>query len=647
MENNAGNVIKLTLPDGSVRECAYGASVVEVVKSIGAGLAKAALGAKLDNNVVGLNHKIEKNAALVVLTFDAPEGREILRHSTSHLMAHAVQELFPGTKIGIGPALDDGFYYDFGKESSFVPEDLERIEAKMQEIVKRDLPIVREELSRDQAVRLFESRGEVFKAELARDLPESEAITVFRQGDFVDLCRGPHVPSTGRIRAFKLTSLAGAYWRGNDKNPMMQRVYGTCFDKKEEMEAHFKRIEEAKKRDHRRIGKDLDLFSLHDDAGGGLVYWHPNGARMRTIIEDWWRGEHFQNGYDILYTPHIGRAQLWETSGHLQFYKEGMYSPMEIDDSKYYVKPMNCPFHIKIFQTNLHSYRDLPLRWAELGTVYRYEKSGVLHGLLRVRGFTQDDAHIICTPEQMQSEIQEVLRFSLHIWKTLGFTDIKAYLATKPPKSVGETNRWEQAQQALLEAIKAQGLSYEVDEGGGAFYGPKIDMKIKDAIGREWQMTTIQFDFNLPERFDLTYVGEDGQRHRPYMIHRALLGSIERFFGVLIEHYAGNFPLWFTPKQIAVININSDQEAYARTVAGKLRQAGFRIVEDYSSDRINAKIRNAEMQKIPYMAVIGPREADQGMVALRRHGKGDQGTLSVDQLLEKLRIEVETKATGV
>jgi threonyl-tRNA synthetase len=568
---------------------------------------------------------------------------ETVRHSAAHLMAYAVQSLFPNAKFDIGPSTDDGFYYDFDLDTRLVPEDLERIEAKMKELFAKNIPFERIEVSREEAQKLFADKGQTFKVERLADIPEGSVITLYRCGDFTDLCRGPHVEHSGQTGAFRLVSIAGSYYRGKETNPMLQRIYGTAFQDRKELEAHFKRLEEAKKRDHRRLGRDLDLFSISEDVGPGLVLWHPKGAYIRNIIETFWRKEHYANGYELLYTPHIGRGQLWETSGHLSFYKEGMYSPMEIDEIDYYAKPMNCPFHIEIYRSKVRSYRELPLRWAELGTVYRYEKSGVLHGLLRVRGFTQDDAHIICTPEQIEAEISEVLRFCLHIWDCFGFKEIKAYLSTRPAKAVGDPARWEQAQKSLVKAIEASGLAYEVDEGGGAFYGPKIDLKIKDAIGREWQTSTIQFDFNLPERFDLHYVGEDGQRHQPYMVHRALFGSLERFFGILVENYAGAFPVWLAPEQVRVIPITERQHDYCKGVVKALREAGFKADCDYRSESMGAKIKDARNLRIPYMAVVGDKEMETNTVAVRSRREDQLGQMNLDSLLEKLKSDLEKR----
>jgi len=468
-------------------------------------------------------------------------------------------------------------------------------------------------------------------------------ISFYKCGDFLDLCCGPHVESTGKIRAFKLLSVAGSYYRGKETNPMLQRINGTAFTNDKQVKLYLKQLEEAKKRDHRKLGTELDLFSIHNEVGPGLIHWHPKGARIRSIIEEFWRQEHFRNGYEILYTPHVGKANLWETSGHLDFYAEGMYAPMEIDKSDYYVRPMNCPFHINIYKSGLRSYRELPLRWAELGTVYRYEKAGVLHGLLRVRGFTQDDAHIFCTAEQIEDEVKEVIRFSNEMWKTFGFDNITAYLSTRPEKAVGEPERWAQATESLKSALDVEGIPYEVDEGGGAFYGPKIDLKIKDAIGREWQMSTIQFDFNLPERFDLSYVGEDGEKHRPYMVHRALLGSIERFFGVLVEHYSGAFPVWLAPEQVRVLPLSEDQLEAADATAAELRKNDIRVTVDYKSGKIGAKIRNAQMDKVPYMLVLGAREVESGELAVRDR-TGQQDTMTLIDFVEKIKNAVQTKA---
>ncbi len=566
---------------------------------------------------------------------------ETLRHSTAHVMAAAVFRIYDDVQFDIGPSVENGFYYDFDLTDRITPDDFEKIEAEMKRIVKEDLPFERIEVSRSEAEAML--AGQTYKLERLADVPEGDAISFYRCGDFLDLCRGPHVESTGKVRAFKLLNVAGSYYRGKETNPMLQRINGTAFTNDKQVKLYLKQLEEAKKRDHRKLGMELDLFSIHNEVGPGLIHWHPKGARIRSIIEEFWRQEHFRNGYEILYTPHVGKANLWETSGHLDFYAEGMYAPMEIDKSDYYARPMNCPFHINIYKSGLRSYRELPLRWAELGTVYRYEKAGVLHGLLRVRGFTQDDAHIFCTAEQIEDEVKEVIRFSNEMWKTFGFDNITAYLSTRPEKAVGEPERWAQATESLRSALDAEGIPYEVDEGGGAFYGPKIDLKIKDAIGREWQMSTIQFDFNLPERFDLSYVGEDGEKHRPYMVHRALLGSIERFFGVLVEHYGGAFPVWLAPEQVRVLPLSEDQLDAAAEIAAELRKKDVRVTVDTKSGKIGAKIRNAQMDKVSYMLVLGAKEIEAGTLAVRSRS-GQQETMTLIDFVEKIKHAVQTKA---
>jgi threonyl-tRNA synthetase len=568
-----------------------------------------------------------------------------IRHSMAHVMAEAVLEMFPDGKIAIGPSIENGFYYDFGLPRALVPADLEEITERMRKIIGRASPFERKVVSRDEAKKMFAAQP--FKLETIDELPEGEEITVYSQGKFTDLCRGPHVEATNKLdpTGFKLLSIAGAYWRGDEKRPMLQRIYGTAWANKKDLQAHLDFIAEMEKRDHRRLGKELDLFSLHEQAGPGLVYWHPKGARVRLEIENFWRKEHLANGYDFLFTPHLGRSWLWETSGHLGFYKENMYPPMEMDNTDYYSKPMNCPFHIMIYQTRKHSYRELPLRWAELGTVYRYEKSGVLHGLFRVRGFTQDDAHIYCTPEQIESEIREVLRFCLYMWKAFGFDKIKAYLSTKPKDSVGDVDKWDQATVSLKKAIESEGLEYQVDEGGGAFYGPKIDLKVRDSMGREWQMSTIQFDFNMPARFGMTYTDKDGTDKQPYMVHRALLGSLERFFGVLIESYGGAFPVWLNPVQVAVIPVAEAFNDYGGAVARALREADIRVFFDDGNDRMNAKIRNAQNEKIPYMLVVGERDKAAGMVSLRLRTGEQKPSMTLPDFISFIKEKIEKKET--
>lgn len=556
-----------------------------------------------------------------------------IRHSASHVLAQAVLALFPDAKLGIGPAIDDGFYYDFDLPRALTPDDLIAIESKMKGIIDDDQTF--STFTLDQEAARAHQASQPYKLEIIADLDLPE-YSFYENGPFIDLCRGPHVTSTRQIGAVKLLKVSGAYWRGSEKNKMLQRIYGTAFHTEAELATYLHRLEEAEKRDHRVIGKALDLFSIQDDIGPGLILWHPKGARIRAIIEDFWRTAHFKAGYELLNTPHIGRANLWETSGHLSFYNENMYADIEVDGQHYYLKPMNCPFHVKIYQNKQWSYRDLPLRWAELGTVYRYERSGVLHGLMRVRGFTQDDAHIICTPDQVESEISDVLRLCFDMLSRFGFETVKVFLSTRPKeKYVGDLDRWEKSEEALRNAIVAAGLPFEVDDGGGAFYGPKIDIKIQDAIGREWQCSTVQFDFNLPERFDMTYVGSDGQKHRPYMIHRALLGSIERFFGILIEHYEGKFPTWLAPVQLKLLSINQDLGAHCNAIRDQLRSRGFRIEVDASDAKLGYKIRQAVGEKVPFIGVIGKQEAANGTISIRGRD-GDLGAKTIDEIIELL-----------
>jgi len=557
-------------------------------------------------------------------------------------MAAAVCRVYEGVQLDIGPDTDDGFYYDFDLSARISPDDFDKIEKEMAKIVKEDIPFERVEMSRKDAEKYLAENGQQYKLKRLADIPEGDAISFYKCGEFMDLCRGPHVNSTGEIAAFKLLSVAGSYFRGKETNPMLQRVYGTVAESRELLEEKLRLIEEAKQRDHRKLGRELDLYSVSESVGPGLVHWHPRGARIRCAIEDMWRSRHFRSGYELIFTPHIGRAGLWQTSGHLDFYSEGMYSSMDIDGDDYYVKPMNCPFHIQIYKSQMRSYRDLPLRWAELGTVYRYEKSGVLSGLLRVRGFTQDDAHIICTPDQIEDEVRRTLRFALDMLRLFDFKEMKAYLSTRPEKSVGEEARWVQATKSLEGALRAEGLGYDVDEGGGAFYGPKIDLKIKDCLGREWQLSTIQFDFNLPSRFELVYTGEDGKEHEPYMVHRALLGSLERFFGILIEHYGGAFPMWLAPEQVRVLPITDKQKPFVDELMDKLRAAGIRADADWKSDKLGAKIRRAQTSKVPYMLVVGAREAEAGLVAVRSRADGDLGQMATDEFVAKALEESKT-----
>lgn len=611
--------INVILPDGSKRELAAGASIFDLAASIGAGLAKAAIAGKVDGSLVDLSFILSDGANVEIITEKSPEALEIIRHSASHLMAQAVKELFPSAKVTIGPAIESGFYYDFDVESAFTPEDLVRIEAKMSELVMADQKVSRQVLSSVEAIKLFSEMGETYKVELINDLG-AESVSVYSQGGFADLCRGPHLPSTSRIKAFKLLSIAGAYWRGDEKNRMLQRIYGTAFVDKKELDAYLHRLEEAKRRDHRKLGKELDLFSFSDEVGAGLVIWHPKGAMLRTILEDFERREHFKRGYDIVLGPQILKTELWQRSGHYENYRENMYFT-EVDEQSYGVKPMNCLAHMMIYKSNLRSYRDLPLRYFELGTVHRHERAGVLHGLLRVRGFTQDDAHILCTPEQLDTEIKGVLKFVSEVMSIFGF-DFEMELSTRPEKSIGDDSAWELATNALLAALKDTGRSYEINEGDGAFYGPKIDIKLKDALDRRWQCATIQCDFTLPERFDLSYVAADGEKKRPVMVHRVILGAIERFIGVLIEHYAGSFPLWLSPVQATLLTVTDNHIPYAKEVLAQLREAGVRIQGDFRNEKLSFKIREAQLQKIPYMLVIGEKEVETKTVTPRyRDGK--------------------------
>ncbi|OGW02723.1 MAG: threonine--tRNA ligase [Nitrospinae bacterium RIFCSPLOWO2_01_FULL_39_10] len=565
---------------------------------------------------------------------------EILRHSTAHIMAQAVKELYPETKITIGPSIKDGFYYDFDRDTPFTVEDLEKIEKKMREIIKSNLSFERTEVSKDEARKIF--KDESYKIELINEIPD-EKVSIYKQGNFIDLCRGPHLQSTGKVKSFKLLSVAGSYWRGNEKNKMLQRIYGTSFFTKDELEKYLNKLEEAKKRDHRKIGRELDLFSMDDEVGAGLVNWHPKGALIRYLIENFWREEHYKNGYQIVYSPHIARVNLWHTSGHMDFYKENMYSPMDIEGMPYIVKPMNCPFHIKIYKSKLKSYRELPIRWAELGTVYRYERSGVLHGLLRVRGFTQDDAHIFCRLDQLSDEIERVLNFTLYMLRSFGFKDFDVYLSTRPEGYVGTLSNWEKATDALKGALDKAGLKFEIDPGAGVFYGPKIDVKIKDSLDRTWQCSTIQVDFNLPERFDVKYIGEDGAAHQPIMIHRALLGSLERFFGCLIEHYAGAFPLWLAPVQAKVMTITDKQNDYASEVLNQLLNSGIRGEADLRNEKVGFKIREAQLEKTPYMLIAGNKEVESKTISVRKRDGTDMGAMGIEKLVEILKEEINSK----
>lgn len=642
-------MIHISLPDGSKKEIDYGASLLDVAAAIGPRLARDAVCALVDGKLSDLRERLYTEASVTFYTRGSLQALEVLRHTTTHVMAQAVKRLFPGTALGIGPAIENGFYYDFATTQPLTPEDLASIEEEMRRIIAEDHPIERIAAGLSEAREILAAKDERLKLELLDDLEEETAV-LYEQGEFVDLCRGPHLKKTGKIKenAFKLLSLAGAYWRGDESRPMLQRIYGTVWESKKDLDSHLENIAQIEARDHRKLIKELDLVSFHEEGGAGLAYWHPKGGRMRVIIEDYWRKLHYEGGYEIVFTPHIGRAHMWETSGHLDFYKDGMYAPMDVDGQDYYIKPMNCPFHIMIYKSRTRSYRDLPLRWAELGTVYRYERSGTLHGLLRVRGFTQDDAHIFCTPEQIEDEIVRVLDFSLNLLSGFGFTEFSVELSVRDPKTpekyAGEDSMWEQAEGSLIRAIESRELPYKRMEGEAVFYGPKIDIKIKDALGRAWQLTTIQFDFNLPQRFDMSYIGADGKEHRPYMIHRALLGAIERFYALLVEHYAGAFPVWLAPVQAVVIPISDRYREYAQGVVDELSKAGIRVEADFSSGRMNAKIRNAQLQKIPYMLVVGGREEEMGTVSVRLRTEEDLGARPLDELIALIQEKVTKKA---
>ncbi len=633
--------ITLTLPDGTPLEVPRGTTALEAAEKIGPRLAKAAMAAGLDGRLVDLATPIDEDAKFAVYTFDSEEGKHVYWHSASHIMADAVLQLFPEAKPTIGPSIDDGFYYDFEVPEAFTEDDLRAIEDRMRQIIKADQPFSCRAIDKPEAEELFEGKQNRYKLELIDEI-EDESVSLYEHGEFVDLCRGPHVPSTGRIKQVKLLSVAGAYWRGSEANVMLSRIYGTAYPKKEQLEEHLHLIEEARRRDHRRLGRDLDLFSFHEEAGAGLVYYHPKGAMLRHLITEFATNEHIRRGYEIVRTPHLVKSDIWEVSGHAQ---QGypMYFT-EIEGQSYGIKPMNCPGHILIYKQHTRSYRDLPMRYFELGTVYRHEKSGVLHGLLRVRGFTQDDAHIFCRMDQLTEEITGVLEFADDMLHVFGFDEYEVFLSTRPEKSIGAASVWEDATNALKGALEANNLTWEVDEGGGAFYGPKIDIKMKDALGRLWQGPTIQCDFNLPERFDMTYVGEDGQEHRPAMVHRVVLAGIERFMGVFIEQCAGEFPMWVAPVQVKVLPINDRNFDYAQKIAYQLRCEDLRVEVDTDSGTLGNKIRQAEMEKVPYMLVVGDKEQEAGQVAVRKRGEGDLGPTALAEFIESVRPEMKPDA---
>lgn len=629
--------MKITFPDGSSREYESGTTLAQVAESIGPKLAKASLAAEVNGSLVDMTTPLEEGAEVRFLTFDDEDGVDIFRHSSSHVMAQAVKRLYPNVKLAIGPPIQDGFYYDIDVPESINEEDLKRIEKEMDRIVAQKIPFTREVLTREKAIELFEQLGEGYKVELIREI-EEDTVSVYRQGDFVDMCRGPHVPDTGYVKSFKLLHTAGAYWRGDENNKMLQRLYGTSWFDKKDLKIYLDRLEEARKRDHRKLGRELELFSIEEEAGPGLVIYHPKGAMLRMLIEDFEKKEHLRRGYQIVMGPQLLKVDLWKKSGHWDHYRESMYFT-EVEGTQYGLKPMNCIAHMLIYKSSIRSYRDLPLRYFELGTVHRHEKSGVLHGLLRVREFTQDDAHILCTPQQLNSEIRGVITFVRDMMGVFGF-EYKMEISTRPEKSIGSEEDWERATKALMEALDDEDIPYKIREGDGAFYGPKIDVIIKDAIGRMWQCATVQCDFALPERFELEFVGADGGRHRPIMLHRVILGSIDRFLGVLIEHFAGAFPAWLSPVQVKILTITDRSATYARSVAGRLREEGFRVESDLRNEKIGYKVREARLEKVPYMLILGDREADAGTVAVRHREDGDRGTVSLEEFVDGVRDQM-------
>lgn len=644
--------IHIKLPDGSDKEFPKGTTALEVAKTISPRLADAALAAKTNGDLIDLTRPLEKDTDLRILTEKDPEALQVYRHSSAHLLAAAVLELFPETKLGHGPATETGFFYDFYRPRPFTPEDLEKIEKKMQELAQQNIPYAREFLPRDEGLDKFKGEGDFMKCHFIEQFTKpDEKISIYKTGKFLDFCRGPHIPSTGKIKAFKLLNIAGAYWLGDEKNPQLQRIYGTSFYSKKDLDAYLNSLEEAKKRDHRVLGKQLDLFSIQDLAGPGLIFWHPKGGIIRKEMEDWMRDQYVKRGYSLVYTPHVMRRQLFFTSGHEGYYAQNFFDFMELDDAEYRVKPMNCPGHILIYKDSLRSYRDLPIRLGELGTVYRYERSGVMHGLLRVRGFTQDDAHIFCTPEQIEKEIADCVEFAKDVLKDFGFDQFQTELSVWDPNDrksyVGSEDQWNMATSSLEKVLKKLGIEYKTIPGEAAFYGPKIDIKLVDAIGRLWQLSTVQFDFNLPQRFELEYVAEDGSRKQPLMVHRALFGSVERFFGVLIEHYAGAFPVWLSPVQAVMIPISERHAEYANKVADQLKAVGVRVDVNARNDKMNAKIREHAMQKVPFLLVVGDKEAESGKVNVRTRGKEKTEDMLATEFVEKIRKLIADKSPGL
>lgn len=629
--------------DGVSKEVPPGTPILELLKEQKPDVREAALAARINGRLVDLSHSLQESGDLNFVLVGSPEAMEVLRHSTSHLMAHAVSELFPDAQVGIGPVIEDGFYYDFKREVPFAPEDLEKIESRMKEIVARNYAVERQDIPKQEAIEFWKEKNEPMKVELIQE-KGGETVSFYKQGNFLDLCLGPHVPNTGKLRSFKLLHTAGAYWKGNEKNAALQRIYGTAWFTDQDLQDYLHRLEESKKRDHRKLGKELELFAISDEIGPGLILWLPKGSRVRRELEDFLYDQLYKRGYEIVYTPHVARLSYWGTSGHLGYYRENMFAPMELEDDSYQLKPMNCPLHIAVYRSALRSYRDLPVRLAEFGTVYRFERSGVLHGLMRVRGFTQDDAHLFCTLDQLEGEINSLLEFTFMFWHTFGFKDIKVVLSTRPQKAVGSEEIWNEAISRLRQSLEQNQVKYEVDEGGGAFYGPKIDFQVRDAIGRWWQCSTTQVDFTLPERFELEYIGADGQAHRPIMLHRAITGSMERFFGVLVEHFAGAFPLWLAPVQVAVIPIAERHHSAAEELGATLTKQQVRVFVDFRKEKMGAKIRDAQLKKIPYMVILGDKEIESKNVSVRHRTKGDQGTHPVSAFVEELRHLIATRA---
>ncbi|WP_417914977.1 threonine--tRNA ligase [Candidatus Electronema sp. JM] len=640
--------IAVSISGGEAKSFPAGIAAQDALKELVSGKQrKQAVAVRCNGKALDLSAPLREDAALELITADSPEALQMLRHSAAHIMAQAVKELFgQNVQVTIGPAIEDGYYYDFDRQPAFTPDDFAAIEEKMAAIVKAALPFSRRELPIAEAVDFFAKQGETYKVELIRDLAAQgeTVVSLYQQGDFIDLCRGPHIPDTSWLKSFKLLRVAGSYWRGDENNPMLTRIYGTAFFDAKELKQYLERIEEAKRRDHRKLGKELGLFTIQDEIGPGLILWQPRGALLRRLLEDYWKDAHYQNGYQLLYTPHIARQDLWKTSGHLDFYAENMYSAMDIDEVAYQLKPMNCPFHIGVYKAEPHSYREFPIRWCELGTVYRYERAGALHGLMRVRGFTQDDAHIFCRPDQLEDEIFNIIDLNLHVLQTFGFSEYDVYLSTRPAKYVGSDENWDLATRALQQAMDKKGLAYSVDPGEGVFYGPKIDIKIKDQLGRSWQCSTIQVDFNLPERFSMSYTGQDGAEHQPIMIHRALMGSLERFIGVLIEHYAGAFPLWLAPEQARILNITDSQAEYCGKLLTELRKAGIRVEADLRNEKLNYKIREAQLMKTPYMLIAGDREMQEGTVTVRKRSGENLPAMSPQEFSALVRRECEERA---